>query len=176
MRDSENSTTITVRMDIPEKPREVIVGAKPHVMTCVERDLELSLCAQQILPLLFSALQSHALGTIDDRSLDTIPPRERAVLHQIAEGAVQRVSTYRRDRAKRLATIAARRWMESFLHAPIASAMCEGTDIGIAVNKALYRFIDDLLTACGETNLVNETIQEYEDALRRPLPNLGGAR
>jgi hypothetical protein len=64
--------------------------------------------------------------------------------------------------------------MESFAKAALTLAEVEGTrELAIAA-KVLGSFIEALLSAIPDTNLVKEILAAYEHALRDPLP--GGRR
>lgn len=143
-------------------------GSPSRVISTTERDLRLSLIVEQILPLLWEAVQAHALGVVDDRPIASAPKPLREHLRRLATAVVHAPSRLHREEALQ----AARSQAARFLRAEALYVVAEDDDRPyqqLVVRTAIEALIRRVVSSASEHTVLTEILDAYQHQLTQPL-------
>lgn len=146
---------------------------QPSAIRSIEaRDLAITLLVDRLVPILFEAMQAHALGAIDGITLDELPEETITALRRQARLALNSQSTLHRDEARRMARLAlAKEVRNAALHFPYLNPLADETEQRRR-NSAMNVVMRHL-----ELLKVDEQITEaFEAALAEPMTGSAGSQ
>ncbi|MCR4374183.1 MAG: hypothetical protein NUW22_04980 [Acidobacteria bacterium] len=141
-------------------------------MSIQERDLTIALLVDRLVPLLYYAMQAHALGAIDNVHLDELPEATITTLRRSARQALNGQSSLHRDEARRVARLAlAKEVKDAALHFPYLNPCADDAE-----QRRRQSAMNIVMRHLELMKVDERTVEAFEEALATPITGTAGSQ